>query len=1305
MLSIVPLKNAQAASSYYEKDNYYIQGSNEAIEASHWHGNGAELLGLSGYVELAEFEKILQGKLPNGEQLGRVENGETKHRPGYDLTFSAPKSWSILQEIGGDKRLQTAHDNAVKAALAYLKTSALRTRAFREGEVVFEKVDNFIAALFRHDTSREFDPQTHTHCVVMNAVLRKDGKWRSLSSEALFDTKMTAGVVYRSALAASAKSLGYRIDVTHADGRFELSGVPENVLETFSKRRQEIVSILQEKGWESSKAAETVTQNSRKKKQEMDRTTLREKWQDEINTLEFSPENLIEKAKQSAKGNSHQLNESERTHQAKAAVMHAINHLSEQESIFDEYDIVREALAYGMGNIVLSDATQMIKQTHQKGTLIALGDDRWTTKAAKQLEESNVAQMQAEQGTIDAITTPHVISLFQHESSIAYTEGQISAINLILTTPDRFVGVQGDAGTGKTTMLKGVKALAEEANYTLLGLSATKSAALEMTAKAGIDSITIHKFLLESQHKNPRSYDPSAPLLLIVDESSMIGSRQMNELLKIAKSQNIRVAFVGDIKQLASTQAGNPFYVLQKSGMKYVRMRENLRQKPDSSVRKAVDAAIDGKLEEALRYVRVREEDDKNKRLEKVANEYLDTSAESRKNTLVLIPANKDRLCVNHLIREGLKKKQELQGDEVSSDILIAKHLSQEKSLQAINYTTGDMIEFNRPYKRLHVAAHDICEVMERQVAKNCLIIKTPEGKRVTFNLTQAKAFKPNSFNTYTQEQRQLMAGDVIRWTKNQATSVEHAQLTNGHTADVVSVNETAAQVRLANGQLFDLPLKNTQHRHWDYAFAHTVYAAQGKDKHHVIAHMESYQPKLTHRSAFYTIISRAQFDVSLIVDDRELCVKTLEKHSGQKISVLEALGELPDWREALVNAPTIADVDLPTLTVPKTEAIFTQTQHLTKPTLQHYWDANDIQARLTQHAESVVKRLLGEPNAHLTSGEKLRYGNKGSLSIQLAGQHAGTWHNFETQESGNLIQLIEAQGYNFKEALDYAGSVLGISPDTQPKPPTTLNNVIRVTTRDEPNIDDKKAISKAEKIVLESTDIQGTVAERYLQSHRHIDISPGTQYRYHPGLYESQTKQKLPALIAVARSNKGEIQAVQAIYLDATTGNKADVSINKRTFGRMRFGASVSAGNPKSPHIYIAEGPETALSILSAKPDAHVAAVLSVSNFSKIALPDHVTTITLCLDNDGVDAPANKTVNKAAALLIEKGYTVNTTMPDKIKSDFNDLLKAEGKHALQHQLEKTTRVAREPQKNALVHMLNAHVKKEMTITDREITP
>ena len=248
MLSLSQVSHAASASIYYQADNYYAK--NGEHEQGQWYGQAANDLELGGQnVDPDQFVKILSGDLPNDQSLYRMVGGERKHIAGYDMTFSAPKSVSIMSEVVGDRAMSDAHDKAVKTTLDWVEANVLQTRKFNKATQTQDAVGDqkMIAALFKHDISRNEDPQLHTHCVVANAVLGNDGKYRSLHSPELFSNKMLIGSIYRSELAMNIQEAKLAsITRTHPDGRFELSGFDRELISEFSTRSRDIAEYLGE---------------------------------------------------------------------------------------------------------------------------------------------------------------------------------------------------------------------------------------------------------------------------------------------------------------------------------------------------------------------------------------------------------------------------------------------------------------------------------------------------------------------------------------------------------------------------------------------------------------------------------------------------------------------------------------------------------------------------------------------------------------------------------------------------------------------------------------------------------------------------------------------------------------------------------------------------------------------------------------------------------------------------------------------------------------------------------------------------
>ncbi|MCH9300014.1 MobF family relaxase [Pantoea allii] len=274
MMTVAPVASAADAASYYSsKDNYYFLDDLE----SQWLGEGARELCLEGPVDLQTFTDVLHGKLPNGTELGKEVQGAHVHRPGHDLTFSAPKSISMLILAGGDKRLLEAHHEAVKEALGVIE-NLISVRNTRDGITRIEPTGKMVAALFTHDTSRNLDPQIHTHAVVVNAT-EHEGKWKALSTdyihgtgfiETIYKHQVKFGQIYRSSLKGKTEALGYETELTGGPhGLWEVKGFTESVLEELSSRHREIRGSVGEDA--SLKSRDVAALDTRQRKQSLDR--------------------------------------------------------------------------------------------------------------------------------------------------------------------------------------------------------------------------------------------------------------------------------------------------------------------------------------------------------------------------------------------------------------------------------------------------------------------------------------------------------------------------------------------------------------------------------------------------------------------------------------------------------------------------------------------------------------------------------------------------------------------------------------------------------------------------------------------------------------------------------------------------------------------------------------------------------------------------------------------------------------------------------------------------------------------------
>ena len=253
MFSVSPGMSAGQAGGYFSREDYYLREAEQG-ENSQWFGKGAKELGLSGPVGEEEFRALCRGEDPAGRRIVSPkltrdrETGELveSHRAGNDGTFSAPKSVSIAHccRVPGIKE---AHDAAVLSVLEHVEEHLCRYRS-PEGMLP----GKLVVAKFDHATSRNIDPQLHSHCFFLNAVGVGDGGWRANEPKVIFQDQKSLGLLYRQALAHELTERGFGVEIQDRHQMFfELKGVDPGLIEYFSSRRAEIerqVGIWRDEG-------------------------------------------------------------------------------------------------------------------------------------------------------------------------------------------------------------------------------------------------------------------------------------------------------------------------------------------------------------------------------------------------------------------------------------------------------------------------------------------------------------------------------------------------------------------------------------------------------------------------------------------------------------------------------------------------------------------------------------------------------------------------------------------------------------------------------------------------------------------------------------------------------------------------------------------------------------------------------------------------------------------------------------------------------------------------------------------------
>ena len=865
MLSLANVSASQAE-NYYEKDDYYTRGDPSLQSDTQWQGSGAENLDLSGPVDKQIFQQLLHGQTPDGKSLHSKAIKADNHRAATDYTFSAPKSVSIAALIQKDKRVIAAHDQAVKTALTVLENRYAQTRV-RRGPGIREKVNtnNLIAATFRHETSREQDPQLHTHCVVINATQLENGKWQSLSNEEVLNNQKLLGEIYQNELAVQLRKSGYEIE-PNGSGQFECKGYDESLLNLFSTRTQQIEAYIER--WEAAlKESGGKPLQASQKKQAMLATRLRKKsvprevlldgWHRAINTGEVTLPNTPAAPQQ------------EPTRQAQAAAVEGVNHASERESVFRVERAERFALEHHLGEQSFAEL-----QTAMKEAGLLPAKNRHTTQAAIERELDTIAVMQSGQDQVDPIATEHQVNrLLLAEYSL--TAGQRQAIEKTALSSDRFIAWQGVAGAGKTYSLRLLTQLAEERGYEVTGYAPSAQAANVLSEEADIESNTVARLLHSnpdpSSQNSPSEQAPKQPLW-IVDEAGLLSAKDAHALLKKAQRERARVILVGDLRQLSAVEAGNPFKSLQIAGIQTCYLEESRRQKTEA-LRAAVVCLAAGEQKEGLERLEqagmMHEIPDPWKRRQQLVTDYMSKPAETRNKTLVLCGTNAERLALTAALRTALQTDGSLGADAFTLRSLRALYRTKAQLKYAAGYSEGEVVVPVRDYRRYGLEKNAQYTVIERDVEHNLITVAGPKGNAITFDPSRCA-----DKTTYVVQEIEIAPGDQLRWTRNDKSK----GMRNGQLVNVAAIDTNGmATLEDTDGQANTFDLKGQQYL--DYALVSTTYSAQGKTAERVLAIDDSTLSK----EGLYVAVSRAKTSLSLYTADLAALYKRAERSSAKE--------------------------------------------------------------------------------------------------------------------------------------------------------------------------------------------------------------------------------------------------------------------------------------------------------------------------------------------------------------------------------------------------------------------------------------
>ncbi|MGH9502246.1 MAG: MobF family relaxase [Terriglobales bacterium] len=871
MLTISKPLSAGQAQSYHQKEftakeqNYWSQ---RGVIQGEWQGRLAEQFGLAGAVSAEDFAKLSQGQHPaTGKQLVRqrasyeYKDGDGKtiktmeHRAGWDATFSAPKSVSLTALVGEDDRVREAHRQSVRVALDQLEHY---TQARIGGNHPPETTGKFIAAKFEHDTARPVDgyvaPQLHTHAVVFNVTERDNGQPRAIQPQSLFASQQFATAIYQSELTYRLRQLGYEI-TTGRSGAPEIKGYTQDYLDASSPRSQQIRAYLERTGRMGAEAAEIAAHLTRDRKEIHSPGEVMAAHRKLAADFGHQAEAVVRTARERSQHQEKPVNTVDRVRES---LTFSRDKNFEREAVVDERTLIRDGLRRGMGEVTYAqvrgnlDARLAAGEFQIVSRSVSTPARQFTTAKTIEAEHEIVRRVGEGRNQVEPILTRQqaVAVADQHPH---LNRAQQSVVEDVLSSPDRIQGIQGYAGTGKTTVLFAVRSAAERQGYEVRGFAPTSRATRQLN-ESGIASGTLQGFLARSSKPDM----PQQKHFYFVDESSLTSTNQMRDFLR-RLGPNDRVLLIGDIRQHQGVEAGRPFEQLQEAGMRTAKLDEIVRQK-DPALKSAVELLAKGQVSAALDALqqqgRVKEIPDAEERIRTIARSY----AESPEKTLIVSPDNASRRELNVAVRQELKASGTLAPEDHTFRVLVQRQdMTGAERTWANHYEVNDVLRYVRGSKAAGIEAASYGTVVGINPTANLLSVEKASGEIATYDprrLTGVSIYREIDLEFSVGDRIQFTAPDKSLGVANRDMAVVEAIKPEGHVS-----------ARLDNGR--QIEFDTVEHRHFDHGYAVTSHSSQGLTAERVLVNADTgVHPDLLNSRFGYVSISRASHEATLFTDD-----------------------------------------------------------------------------------------------------------------------------------------------------------------------------------------------------------------------------------------------------------------------------------------------------------------------------------------------------------------------------------------------------------------------------------------------------
>jgi conjugative relaxase-like TrwC/TraI family protein len=819
------------------------------------------------------------------------------HRAGWDATISAPKSVSLTALVGGDERVREAHRESVQVALSeFERYTQARMGNVREPE----KTGKFVAATFEHDTARPVDgyaaPQLHTHVVVFNIAESKDGDTHALQERGLFQSQAFATAVYRTELAARLQGLGYEIE-RGEHGQPEIKGYSREYLEASSPRRAQITTELKEIGREGAGAAQVVAHRSRDSKEIQSAADVLHRHRDLAAQYGHQADWVVSRSFSNQRSQ-----EIDAPKVAQQAVTFAREHVFERAAIQDERAILQAALSRSMGQASASQVRQEFERRSQGKEEFRTAEHapksagrQYTTTAMVRMEREIVSRMQ--NGNFALESKPELseaksrAELLSRHSQL--NDAQQKAVEHILASQEKIVGLDGVAGAGKTTTLAVIREGAEANGYRVEGFAPTSRAAQKL-GEAEIQTSTLQLHLAKGQQA-----DAGEKRLYILDESSLASTKQMHDFLTHLHP-NDRVLLVGDTRQHEAVEAGRPFAQLQDAGMRTAKLDEIVRQR-HAALKQVVEQLAQGNVGEAVqgleRQGRVHEVKDQAERIAAIAREY----ARQPENTLVVSPDNRSRAEINQAIRTELQQSGNVGREEYRTEVLVPRQdLTGADRTWAERYHFNDVLLYSRNSKETGLQKGEYARVKSVDAAANQLTIVRADGSELTYDPRRQQGV-----SLYRDQEKAFSVGDRIQFT----APANDLQIANRELGIIQGFTDDGHMtLKMDSGR--SVSLDPREHPHLDHGYAVTSHSSQGQTADRVLIHIDTElgaKDLLNNRMA-YVAVSRGAQDAQIFTNDRQQLPQVLSRKVSHQSAHVPEVQQEPERQQVRLTGRELVE-------------------------------------------------------------------------------------------------------------------------------------------------------------------------------------------------------------------------------------------------------------------------------------------------------------------------------------------------------------------------------------------------------------